>query len=342
MPKSCHQCITIVKNTALQIHHNIKSLKVTTSCHDELHESSLTNTLAGIHVLPQRSLQDASNLHVVWMLHGMLTIPTKSMALLYSSAQHPHQPINKTSPCHINKSTYTSSLSWNSSLDTHKWHLYKCSRMMSLHKTPMFHVSNFMFKTKVSHVFQLSRPITTIVHPHLSLQSSLVNSITQPISSSHEYHPPWLPHWRFHEDFLLASAMRSLPKYHHTQVCALLQSIHESCWELSKFLHMAKAWPIPSQWSLCSSLVTRICTFCHRVTNNPNKSYNNQWSLLLYIGSHHRCPWYNHPSHWQTDFSLLYIWSIYQKLNWNTSSTYFIMRLHVSFVIHESLQTTWS
>ena len=65
----------------LQVHHNMKSLKVTTSCHHELHESSPTNILARIHVSAQRSLQDASALHVVGMLHSLLTNPSESMAM---------------------------------------------------------------------------------------------------------------------------------------------------------------------------------------------------------------------------------------------------------------------
>ena len=64
----------------LQVHHNMKSPKVTTSCHHELHESSPTNIPASIHVSAQRSLQDASTLHVVGMFHSLLTIPTISLS----------------------------------------------------------------------------------------------------------------------------------------------------------------------------------------------------------------------------------------------------------------------
>ena len=151
----------------------VKSPKVTTSCHHELHESSPTNISASIQVSAQRSLQDASALHVVGMLHSLLTTPSKSMALLYKSAQPLHWLISKTSLCHTSKSICTTSLPWHSSLDAHKWHLYKCSCIMSLHKTAMLHVSNLMSMTQVAHVVQLGRPITTIGHPHPSLQSSV-------------------------------------------------------------------------------------------------------------------------------------------------------------------------
>ena len=76
----------------------MKSPKVTTiSCHHELHMPSPTNISASIQVSAQRSLQDASALHVVEMTHSLLTTPSKSMALLYKSAQPLHQLISNIS-----------------------------------------------------------------------------------------------------------------------------------------------------------------------------------------------------------------------------------------------------
>ena len=75
----------------------MKSIKVTTSCHHELHEPSLVNTLTGIQVSTQRSLQDASALHVVGMLHSLLTTPSKSMVLLHKSVQPLHRLISNMS-----------------------------------------------------------------------------------------------------------------------------------------------------------------------------------------------------------------------------------------------------
>ena len=74
----------------------MKSPKVTTiSCHHELHKPSPTNISASIQVSTQRSLQDSSTLHVVRMPHRLLTTPSKSMALLYKSAQPLYRLINK-------------------------------------------------------------------------------------------------------------------------------------------------------------------------------------------------------------------------------------------------------
>lgn len=136
----------------------MKSLKVTTLYHHELHGSSPRNTLACIHVSAQRYLKYSLALHVVGMLYSILTKPTKSMALLYSSAQHPHWLIHKKSPCHTNKST--------------------C--IMSLHKPAMVHVSNSMSITQASHFVQLSRSIAASGHPHPSLQFGIVKSVTKP------------------------------------------------------------------------------------------------------------------------------------------------------------------
>jgi len=73
----------------------MKSPKVMTiSCHHELHKPSSTNTLASIQVPTQRSLQDASALHVVRMPHRLLTTPSKSMAFLHKSVQPLHRLIS--------------------------------------------------------------------------------------------------------------------------------------------------------------------------------------------------------------------------------------------------------
>jgi len=63
--------------------------KITTiSCHHELHKSSPTNTSASIQVSAKRSLQDASTLHVVGMLHSCSQLHPSIQPLMYPIQVH--------------------------------------------------------------------------------------------------------------------------------------------------------------------------------------------------------------------------------------------------------------
>jgi len=139
---SAPQCIRSSKSTIYEVpkSHNLMSSWAPWVISNHISVS--------IQFLDQRSLQDVSSLHVVGMLHSLLTTPSNSMALLYISAQPIHWLINNKSPCHTSKSTCTTSIPWHSSLDANKWHLYKRSCIISLHKTAMLHVSNLMSMTK--------------------------------------------------------------------------------------------------------------------------------------------------------------------------------------------------